>query len=213
MRRWLPGVLIAGAVLFSLAVYSKLPDRVPVHWGPSGEPNRYCSRIEGAFLMPAIMIAVWVLMTWFPSRDPRAANIAKFRGSYDLVVAVALAFMAGVHVLALGNALGWGVDVTTVVLVGVGLLFIVIGNLLPRARSNFIFGIRTPWTLSSETVWARSNRIGGYSMVAAGLLMVAAAFLDRPARIIVALGSAMAAGLVPIVYSYIAWSRERGQSS
>jgi len=209
MRRWLPAVLIAGAVIFSLAVYSRLPDRVPVHWGVSGEPDRYGSRLEGAFLMPAIMIALWVLMTWLPSRDPRAANIAKFRGSYDIVMAILLAFMAGVHVLALGNALGWAVDITTVVLVGIGLLFVVLGNLLPRARSNFIFGIRTPWTLSSDTVWARSHRVGGYVMVGAGLLTIVAAFLGRPVGVAVALVSLFVASIVPVVYSYIAWSRER----
>ena len=51
MRRWLPASFIAGAWVFSIAVYSRLPDRVPVHWGMSGEPNRYGSRIEGAFLL------------------------------------------------------------------------------------------------------------------------------------------------------------------
>lgn len=107
MRRWLPPALIAGAILFSIVVYSKLPERVPVHWGVSGEPDRYGSRLEGAFLLPAIMTALWAFMTWYPSRDPRAPNIAKFRGSYDTVVAMLLTFMAGVHTVVLGAALGW----------------------------------------------------------------------------------------------------------
>ena len=71
MRRWLPASIIAGAWLFSIAVYSRLPERVPVHWGISGDADRYGSRIEGAFLMPAIMVTLFVVMQWFPSRDPR----------------------------------------------------------------------------------------------------------------------------------------------
>jgi uncharacterized membrane protein len=43
----------------------------------------------------------------------------------------------------------------------VGLLFIVLGNLMPRFRSNFFFGIRTPWTLSSEQMWMKTHRLGG----------------------------------------------------
>lgn len=210
MLRWLPVILITGAVGFSLAVYSRLPEEVPVHWGVSGEPDRFGSRLEGAFLGPAIMTILYAVMRWFPSRDPRAANIAKFRESYDTVVVTLLAFIGGIHVLALGNALGWRVDITTYVLVGVGALFVILGNLLPRARSNFIFGIRTPWTLSSDSVWTRSHRVGGYAMVIAGLLTIASAFIARPLGVVLALVSLLAAGLIPIVYSYIAWSRERG---
>jgi uncharacterized membrane protein len=210
MRRWLPASIIAGVWIFSIAVYSHLPEQMPVHWGISGEPNRYGSRVEGAFLMPAVMTVILALMQWYPSRDPRSANIAKFRGAYDTVIAATIAFMGAVHILALGNALGWQVDMITTVMVGLGALLIVFGNLLPRARSNFIFGIRTPWTLSSDSVWTRSHRVGGYAMVVAGLVTVVAAFLQRPIGIALALTCAMLAGLIPVVYSYIIWSRERG---
>ncbi len=209
MRRWLPASFIAGAWLFSIAVYSRLPDRVAVHWGLSGEPNRYGSRIEGAFLLPALMVALFLLMQWYPSRDPRAANIAKFRSAYDTIVAMTIAFLGVMHVLALGQSLGWRVDITTVALVGGGALFVVLGNLLPLARSNFIFGIRTPWTLSSERVWTRAHRVGGYAMVAAGLIIIASAFVARPMGVVVALTSLLLSGLIPIVYSYILWSRDR----
>lgn len=211
MRRWLPVLLVAGAFAFSLAVYSRLPESVPVHWGLSGEPDRYGSRLEGAFLLPAIMVALLALLRWFPSRDPRAANIAKFRDSYDLMVVSLISFMTALHVLLLGTSLGWDVNVPTVVLVGVGLLFVILGNMMPRARSNFIFGIRTPWTLSSESVWTRSHRVGGYMMVAAGALTIAAAFVGRPWSFVIAFTSLMLAGIVPVVYSYVIWSRERGR--
>jgi uncharacterized membrane protein len=213
MRRWLPASIIAGSWLFSLAVFSRLPERVPVHWGISGDPNRYGSRIEGAFLMPALMVVLYVIMQWYPSRDPRAPNIAKFRGAYDTVVAAIIAFLGVVHVVALGSSLGWRVDITTTAVLGVGALFLVLGNLLPLVRSNFIFGIRTPWTLSSESVWTRSHRVGGYTMVAAGLLTIVSAFLARPIGLVVAIVSLVASGLIPVVYSYLLWSKERGGPS
>ena len=209
MRRWLPASIIAGAWLFSIAVFSRLPERMAVHWNIAGEPNRYGSRIEGAFLLPVLMLALYVIMQWYPSRDPRAANITKFRGAYDTAVAVMIAFFCGVHVLVLGQALGWRVDITTVALVGIGTMLVIVGNLLPLVRSNFIFGIRTPWTLSSDQVWTRSHRVGGYAVVAAGLIVIASAFLARPIGIVIALTSALVAGLIPVVYSYVLWSRER----
>ena len=209
MRRRLPASLIAGVWLFSIAVYSRLPDRVPVHWGLSGEPNRYGGRIEGAFLLPVLMLAMYLIMQWYPSRDPRAANIAKFRGAYDTVVAATIALLGGVHVLALGQTLGWRVDMTTVALVGIGAMLVLVGNLLPLARSTFIFGIRTPWTLSSEQVWTRAHRVGGYAAVVAGLVTIASAFFGRPIGIVIALTTVFVAGLIPVVYSYVLWSRER----
>ena len=135
MRKWLPALFIVGSWAFSIAVFSRLPESVPVHWGASGEPNRYGSRFEAAFLMPAIMLMLFGVLMWYPSRDPRAANIAKFRGAYDAVVAATLAFIAGVHVIALGKSLGWQIPLNTVILAGVGVLFVLVGNLLPRARS------------------------------------------------------------------------------
>lgn len=210
MRRWLPAALIGGAVLFSLAVYSRLPEEVPIHWGVSGEPNGYGSRLEGAFLIPAMMIALFAIMQWYPSRDPRAANIAKFRGAYDTVVTAAIALLSGLHVLALGNALGWGIDIPKVGMVALGLMFILLGNLMPRVRSNFIFGIRTPWTLSSESVWTRSHRVGGYAKVVAGIITIVAGLVARPVGYVVALASLLISGLVPVVYSYILWTRGKG---
>ena len=210
MRRWLPAALIGGAVLFSLAVYSRLPEEVPIHWGVSGEPNGYGSRLEGAFLIPAMMIALFAIMQWYPSRDPRAANIAKFRGAYDTVVTAIIALLSGLHVLALGNALGWGIDIPKVGMVALGLMFILLGNLMPRVRSNFIFGIRTPWTLSSESVWTRSHRVSGYAKVVAGIITIVAGLVARPAGYIVALASLLISGLVPVVYSYIVWTRGKG---
>jgi uncharacterized membrane protein len=213
MRRWLPVALIAGAVLFSLAVYSRLPDEVPIHWGLSGAPDRFASRLEGAILVPALMTVVLVVMRWFPSRDPRSANIAKFRDAYDTVVAATIALLTGLHVLTLGSALGWPVDMPKIVLVSLGIMFILLGNLLPLARSNFIFGIRTPWTLSSDTVWTRSHRVGGYAMVASGIVTIIAGLFAGPVAIVVALACLLISAVIPIVYSYVLWSREHARPS
>ena len=209
MRKWFPAAFIVAAVLFSIAVYSRLPDQVPTHWDISGEPDDFSSRAMGAFMLPGIMLAVFVVMQWIPSLDPRASNIEKFRGSYDVVVGAMIAFLGVMHVFALGNALGWQVNMTKVVLICLGTLFVMLGNYLPRARSNFVFGIRTPWTLSSDAVWTRVHRIGGYATAAAGLITIATAFLELRLSLAIALPSLLLSALVPIVYSYVLWARER----
>jgi hypothetical protein len=92
----------------------------------------------------------------------------------------------------------------------VGALFVVIGNVMPRMRPNWWFGVRTPWTLSNDRVWARTHRLAGFSMAAAGLVMIAAA-LALPSRLggPVMLAAAAAALVGPAVYSYLTWKREQ----
>ena len=209
MRKWFPALLILGALTFSAAVYRRLPESVTTHWGVSGEPDGFSSRPVAAVMLPLIMAGVFALLRWLPSLDPRSSNISKFRDSYDHVVSVIVAFLGVMHVATLGNALGWPTNMTTIVFVCLGLLFVVLGNVLPRARSNFIFGIRTPWTLSSDTVWTAAHRVGGYAMVAAGLITVAAAFLEPRVGFAIMLPSLLISSFIPIVYSYILWSRER----
>jgi len=209
MRKYLPAIPIAVAFVFSLAVYSRLPDRVPVHWDWTGQPDRWGSRLEGAFLMPAFALLMWVLLRFLPKIDPRRANYARFGDTYDFVVAAIVTFMAGLHVIVLGATLGWPIALNRVVPGAVGVLLIVIGNLLPRARSNWWFGIRTPWTLSSDRVWQKTHRVGGYLLIVAGLGMLLQAVVAQRWTAVLSLVLVVVCVAGTMVYSYLKWREER----
>jgi uncharacterized membrane protein len=81
---------------------------------------------------------------------------------------------------------------------------------MTRMRPNWFMGIRTPWTLSSEQVWRKTHRVGGYAFVAAGVVMAAAGLLRSGTFTVIALVATGAAAIVPIVYSYFAWRAEMG---
>ncbi|HKI93667.1 MAG TPA: SdpI family protein [Gemmatimonadales bacterium] len=210
MRKWFPAIPIAGAFLFSAAVYSRLPNPMPTHWGLDGQVNGYSSRLVGAFLMPVIGLAIWGFLRGLPRIDPRQANYAKFQGTYDLMIAAIVTVMAVIHVAIVGAALGWPIPhVERLSTLAIGALLLVLGNVLPRARSNWWFGIRTPWTLSSETVWTRTHRVGGYLLAAAGLVTMVSAFLARHAGFSASLTAVIAASLGSVVYSYFVWHKEQ----
>lgn len=208
MRKWLPFVLVAADVAFAAAAYPHLPARVPSHWNLHGQVDAYSGRASAALVLPAIALATWLLLRVLPRIDPRRANYAKFAGSYDAVVAAVVAMVVVIHVVVLGAGLGWPVDMGRVVPIALGVLFVVIGNVLPRARPNWWFGVRTPWTLSNDRVWARTHRVGGYLMVAAGVLCIAAALLPGGGGIAVVVTVVLAASLGSAVYSYFAWRQE-----
>lgn len=209
MRKWIPLVFIAAMLVFSAAVYSRLPDPMVIHWNAAGEPDGYGSRLFGTFLLPAVILFVWGLLLVIPKVDPRRANIEQFRDAYDTLIIVVVGVTCLLQVAILGSALGWPIQVGRLVPIAIGGLFIVLGVLLPRFRSNFFLGIRTPWTLSSETVWARTHRVGGVVMSAVGLLLVIAGIMGTPSWFYVAIGGAMALVVFVLIYSYVAWRAEQ----
>lgn len=210
MRKWYPMLLIAIAVAVSLAVYSQLPDRVPTHWNARGEVDGWSSRAFGAFLIPVIMILMAVLTPLVPKLDPRRSNYAKFETTYWFTINLVLTFMLGVHFMTLAITLGADIPVERVIPFGVGALFAIIGNVMPRTRSNCSFGVRTPWTLSSDRVWERTHRIGGYLMVAGGVIVMAAALAAPPHLIaLITICSILGATAGAFIYSYAVWREEQ----
>ena len=209
MRRLVHALLVAIAFAASALAWSRIPERVPVHWNLAGEVDRWGSRLEAALIMPVAMLLVWGLMRLLPKIDPMRASYARMAGTYELVISLLLASFLAIHATVLGVALGYAIPMDTVVPLIVGVMFIVLGNVLPRARRNWWFGVRTPWTLSSDRVWARTHRLAGHTMFFAGLAFVGMAFVGagwaRTALLVLIVGALLA----PLVYSYIVWRQER----
>lgn len=210
MRKWYPAVLVAVSLVVSIIAFGHLPDPMPIHWDIHGRVNGYGSRWVGAFLNPLIMLGIAVAIPILPKIDPRGRNYEKFGKSYLTMMnaVITLAFL--IHIFALGSALGLNVPIERLVPATLGLLFIVIGNVLPRVRPNWMMGIRTPWTLSSDRVWERTHRVGGYLMTGLGVLLVLAATLaPSAATFILILGGVVIVVLGTVIYSYVVWRQEK----
>jgi len=220
MRKWIPLLIVAVAVIASAVVYPRLPERIPTHWElaahPSGTvptPNGWSSRLWGAWALPIFLLGMWALLIILPKIDPRGSNYAKFGSTFEGIIVSIMLFMLGMHIIILRAALGYPVAMDRVFPVGLGVLFIVIGNLLPRARPNWFVGIRTPWTLSSDRVWEKTHRFGGHVFVVAGILMLLSGLVVAPwARTGLSVLIALCAASV-VIYSYVEWKREQNPAS
>ncbi|HEX5435899.1 MAG TPA: SdpI family protein [Gemmatimonadaceae bacterium] len=209
MRKWYPAVLVVAAFAVAVAAYPRLPARVPVHWDIHGDVNGYGSRFVAAYLQPLIMLGIAILIPILPKIDPRARNYEKFGASYELIFSAVLTIVFVIYLVTLASALGKAVPITRIVPALVGVLLVVIGNVLPRVRSNWMVGIRTPWTLSSDGVWERTHRVGGYLLMLAGAaLLLASLTLQRETSFVIGFGGVVLASLATVVYSYVAWRRE-----
>ena len=209
LRKWYPLLLAAVGVAMSLAVYSRLPETIATHWDLDGNPNGWMPRPVGAFFSPVFLLLLWGVMRLAPRLDPREENYRRFSGAYETIVASVLLLLLVTHGIVLASALGYHVAVGRFVPALVGVLFIVIGNVMPRTRPNWSFGVRTPWTLSSDRVWMRTHRLAGYSMTIAGVVMIVAGLTLPPAMgVPVMIGAVVASVIAPAVYSFLTWRRE-----
>jgi uncharacterized membrane protein len=210
MRKWLPFFFIAFTLLVTVAVYDRLPERMPTHWNMRGEVDGWSSRPFGAFGIPVLTIALWGFLRILPKIDPRRANYDKFRSTYDILIASVIGFMSVLHLGALAFALGLPIAFDRVVFVSIALLHLLLGNFLPRARPNWFVGIRTPWTLSNDRVWERTHRVGGYAFTLGGAVMLVTAVFAKQYSLWILLAVAMAVTTFVLVYSYVVWRQEGG---
>ena len=205
-RTELPPLLLL-FVLFALSAWAwpRLPESVPVHFGLDGRPDRFGSRAEGVLVTPVVAVILYLLFSVFPRLDPGRENYASFAGVYFRIRLAVLAFMTAIHAAVLIQLQSAEPRVMAWVLVLIGALLFFIGTQIGHLAPNWFMGVRTPWTLSSPSTWKRTNRVGGFLMMAEGVLFVLAGIVNRPWSLAVAIGLLLAGVIGVVVYSYVVW--------
>ncbi|HJT57949.1 MAG TPA: DUF1648 domain-containing protein, partial [Ktedonobacteraceae bacterium] len=161
-------LVIATQILVSLVTYPFLPDRVPIHWNAAGQVTSYAPKWVNAVLFPLISIGVYVLIRLLLAAGPRLGYQNSRRANLEIVNLIIngiLLFMLVLQLVVTAISLGMDIDINFVVILSISILFIFIGNYMGKLRRNFWAGIRTPWTLSSDLVWERTHRLGGWLFV------------------------------------------------
>ena len=203
----LSAILILIAALVGVLFYPQLPERMASHWNLNNQVDGYISRFWGAFLMPLISLGLLVLFMLIPQIDPLKANIAQFRGYFNIFILLLIVFMVYLHGLTLAWNLGYtGFNMGSALLPALGLFIFFMGFLLEKTKRNWFIGIRTPWTLSSDKVWDETHRLGATLFKISGLLAILGAFLPEIAfwlMFIPLIGSS----LFLVVYSYLLYAR------
>lgn len=196
-------ILIVLVLTMTIIFYDKLPEEIPIHWNLKGEVDNYVSKPFGAFLSPLLMVAIWLGMKFLPNIDPRRHNYKKFESSYEIAIGVLVTFAFVLQMAIILSSLGYDISMDRIIMVMSGVMFVVIGNYLPKAKSNFFYGIKTPWTLSSEISWKKTHRLGGRLFVVSGLAIILSSLLfNETVRVVVMILTLLAVAIVPIWASY-----------
>ncbi len=212
----LKGVKIGLFLLLILCVttallYSKLPERIAIHWGADGKPDDYTPKHIACIVIPAIILLLLGLFEIIPRIDPLGKNIREFLQIYNQLIVILLLFLSIIHVAILLWNLGFEFSMSSVVLAGVGIILIYFGTVMPKMKPNWFVGIRTPWTLSNRRVWKKTHEFGGKSFIIAGIIIIAASLLisiqgtEQIVWIVVL--SAIIPSFILIIYSYLEWRK------
>ena len=208
-KKILKYLLMAAPFLMILAVYNKLPAEVPMHWNVHGEIDRYGSRNE-LFLIAGINVFLGVFMSAMAKIDPKQKNYTRFRETYEWMIIWTLGFMTVLMGVVLVETMQPGtLNISKVVCAMVGILFVVLGNMMPKVKQNFFTGVKTPWALSSDAVWNKTQRLGGKCLVIGGILIMGSALLSSgEAAVFMIILVAVLVTVAPLVMSYIWYRKE-----
>ena len=185
-----------------------LPATMPIHWGANGEADGFATKINAIILTVGIMVLIYFIIAFVPRIDPRKENYKYFSKTYNIVLNAVLLLFFFVNMSTILQGLGYNVPMAYIAPIMAGLVFIIIGNYLQRVRSNYFMGIRTPWTLSNETVWKKTHRLSGKLFFIGGLLILISAFLPDGYKSVIMWGSIVLCVAVPYLYSYLAYKKE-----
>lgn len=209
-------LVVAALAAASWWVWRKLPAdaRIPDHWNAAGQVDKYRGR-DSLFVIPGLTLALTILFLFLPRIEPRRTHLLLSSRAYRAVWIAIVLFSAGLQLFKIEAALGVPVSAAKWIGVGLGALFLVIGNFLGKVRSNFVFGVRTPWTLSSELSWSKTHRLAGWMFVGFGLALVAgtvAGVLNAYLHYLV-IGFAVILLVTLLPYSYFVWRSDSDKTA
>ena len=185
-------------VVIGLICWDRLPDVMATHFGMNNEANGFSSKAFAVFGIPVFLLAVLWLGASVISHDPKRQNISP--KMFSLVLWIVPVISLAVAAMVYPVNLGYELDITFFSELLLGLMFIIIGSFLPKARQNYTIGIKIPWTLANEENWNRTHRLAGYLWMICGVLMILIC-LTRvvPAEWLIGIFLIMV--LVPCIYS------------
>lgn len=187
-----------------------LPDQIPAHFGIDGQADRWGSKYE-TLVYPASSIVMGVIMLITAKVSSKQEGNGKNNEKITIILGIVslLVFnvMTGyflyVDFTLTEDISAVSVDLNSVMFAVLGVSLIVLGNVMPKLKRNSLIGVRTSKTLSSETVWRKSQRFGGICMIVGGAGVVITSIFTRSTLCMaVSLGIILAVALACVIYSF-----------
>ncbi len=186
--------------------YNNLPNIIPIHWNINGQIDRYSPKNIAIFIFPIITLIMVIILRLSQYIDPKKARYETFKKEWEIMQTVITAFMVYIYFIIIYLSLNQSQKIEPLLFIGMGVLFIIIGNYLGKIRQNYMIGFKLPWTIANEDVWNKTNRLGGYMFVIFGIIFLLEAYFLWNSAYVIFLFMLLVI-FVPIIYSYLLYKK------
>jgi uncharacterized membrane protein len=205
-KELIPIVIIILMIFAAFAVYPAMPSRMPIHWNASGEIDGYGTRFMGVWLLPLITAAIYVLLTFMPYIAVYRKNIRAFYFYYVGFKIVFVGFMAALYIISLLPNYGIVFNMNYFMFPLLSAILFSAGMLMERSKRNFFIGFRTQWTLASDEVWDKINKLAGKGFKVISITLLLGLFIQKYALYVI-IGSLLLFSVWLVIYSYILYQK------
>jgi uncharacterized membrane protein len=195
--------LLSAPIIYLKMVYNNLPEKVALHFGADGQPDRYGDKSElwtPILIMMLVALVTYLIVTNIGKIDPKKQTLQ----SQELMQKLGLTIVCFVSILTMYIVYSsYNSTDGKLVFIMLGLFFAAIGNFMNNIKPNYFVGLRLPWTLENEDNWRKTHHLASKLWVSGGLIIAVLAIFITPglmSKILVAIIIPMV--LIPSVFSY-----------
>lgn len=202
----LSSIVILFPMVAGLLMWNILPDTMVTHWGADTTADGFRSKPVAICLPPVFLLALHWFCIFVTTRDPK--NKGQNTKVFFLILWIIPGISLFINAIMYTNALRGDVSIDILLHLGLGILFLLLGNYLPKCRQNHTIGIRLPWTLVNEENWNKTHRFAGKVWVIGGFIIMITVFLPTELFVYAFVAFTLILALIPTVYSYAYYRKQ-----
>jgi len=200
-------IMMAIPFIYLAMVWQDLPETIATHFNASGEADGFGPKNTLIYMLLLLVGGTFFLFKIIPLIDPKK-RFLQMEDSYQKIQFFVLALMSAISIFLIYTAVSGGDSNNSLLFALMGLFFMAMGNYLPTMKPNYFVGIRTPWTLESETNWRKTHRLGGKVFMISGLIItLSSLLLDSEKAFVVMMSVIMLMTFILIGFSYMEYRR------
>lgn len=186
-----------------------LPDIVPIHINLVGAVDGFGSRwyIPIIGMMPVFIVVIYILYTYYLQSDLNKNIEDKIIPAIAIIV-IPISWIPTILALNYFHL----IEIIVFISIIIAILFIFISYYIENLKINKYTGIRTPWTLKNEVIWKKTHKLGSYTFMIGGFVLIVyglATFISKN-LFYFTIGltiSIILVAAVPTIYSYYEYNK------
>ncbi len=185
-------------ILIGLILWKQLPDSLATHFGINSKPNGYSAKAFVVFGLPFIILLIHLICVIATKLDPKSKDIN--RKIFNVVLWICqLISLVVCNTIYVYN-LGYEIDIEFFCSLLIGVLYLILGNFIPKVKPNYSIGFRISWALCDSENWYHTHRFGGKCMVAGGIAMIVTSPFQNVWQLLIL---CLLPCILPVIYSYM----------